>query len=137
MIMKDATLNLQFEPEFWMVVFHDKADTPWVNRWLPSKLKHVDVVGYAPKAGVWIWVEVMIGRMVVAAVKDDNAGREMVALHRKNSRTLLVRPKVCGRKVRIPLNCVTAVAHLVGSRSGALLPDRLWRDLLAEGAQEI
>jgi hypothetical protein len=38
---------------------------------------------------------------------------------------------------RPALNCVTTVAHLVGSRSGALLPDTLWRDLLREGAQEI
>jgi hypothetical protein len=135
--MDDRSERFKFEPDAWFVFFNGQSDTWWVQRWVPGRFKHVDAVGYCRSAGCWLWVEMLVGRMSVSAVPDDDVGREMLAKHRAARKCLLVVPKTKGRVYRPALNCVTALAHLMGSTSGALLPDRLWRDLLAEGAQEI
>lgn len=127
-----------FEPRAWLLVFHRKARTAWVNRWVPGRFKHVSAIGFIPAARAWVFYDVELGRTKVEVLP---AGQPAIrACGEKMAGNAVLRFDVRERKrrmARVGFWCVPAVKHLVGLHSGALLPTTLWEHCIAAGAEVI
>ena len=132
----DGARVSDYEPSSWLLVFHTKCRTPWVNRLVIGRYKHVSAVGWVANAQSWVFYDPTLQRTQILVLPDQlgietyarlavgNAVLQMPVLERRGS-------------ARLGFWCVPAIKHLVGLRSGALRPDVLWRDCLANGAKEI
>ena len=138
MLIIDPSLEYAGEPLEWLVVFDHGTSKPWFDRLVPGRFKHVSVAAYLDVPKVWLFYDI------------GWTGTKIKVLSAKSGEIYLGRYLVSGRKIlRVPYSraptswwtkvlgiwCVPAVKHLIRSRSGALLPDSLWRDLRAAGAQ--
>lgn len=121
-------------PDFWLVMFMDRTSTAWLDRLIPGRWKHVSAVGYFPDARCWVRVDPTLRGIWVDVRRSEEAGNwlDQVAA---GGGVLKVQARRSDAKVFRQFWCVPAVAAMVGSRSGALLPDRFWRDLISEGAE--
>lgn len=122
----------------WWVIFHPKSETPWVNRVVPGRFKHVTVVGYSPVADMIVFFDTAFGRAAIAVLPrsesalaelDRWAGGCSILKMATVDRPLVKRPPLA------PLWCVPMVRALVGVPGGALRPDKFWRDCLRHGAE--
>lgn len=86
-------------------------------------------------AGVWVIVDPRWGRTSVRPVLSAKFDRWLRMVKRTAS-ILYVGPPGAGLPVQIGFPCVAQVKRLIGSRSGALLPGGLRRDLLRSGARQ-
>lgn len=124
-------------PAEWFLAFRRSSPVPWVQR-LPGRFKHVACFGLVPGQGVWLFVEPTLTRCDLAAVPDRVADRYMEHVTFDAVVVRYVPPPVPRRRWWWPgLFCTGAVAAVVGLRSGALRPDRLFRDCLADGGEVI
>jgi hypothetical protein len=127
----------EHQPCSWLLVFHTSTSLPRLDRWLPGRFKHVSAIGYVDEGDVWLIYDVHhLGTAVRAVIGD--AGRLLAArvLSANGVLRVPVRRDRC-LLPRLAFWCVPAMKHLVGSRSGALRPDALWRDLVRDGAEII
>lgn len=129
--------DTDFEPTAWLLVFHISTGKRWLDRLIPGRFKHVSAIGYVPASRVWLLVDVALDRLAPKAVRDDGTLPVVVARTMAGNGVLRVRVDRRARLLggRLGFWCVPAMKHLVGARSGALRPDRLWRDLVAQGAE--
>jgi hypothetical protein len=121
-------------PDFWLVMFRRETSSSWLDRAVPGHWKHVSAVGYFPDARCWVAVDPTLRGIWVDVRRGEESGNwlDVVAA---GGGVLKVGPRRSEARVFRQFWCVPAVAAMVGSRSGALLPDRFWRDLIAEGAE--
>jgi hypothetical protein len=126
-----------YEPDAWFLVFEKETKNRCVDFFAKGKFKHVWAFGYVEALRVWIFYEVLFKRTVLIVRPDDDETRALIVKAREKSSTLTVAAKLSSRRLFRGFWCVPAMAHLVGSNSSALLPDRLWSDLMAEGATEL
>jgi hypothetical protein len=124
------------QPTHWNVCFCARADVAWVNWLVPGRFKHVRAFGYVPAEGLWIFYDVSLAGTSLQAARDKSPAADA-----------LIRAWIDGAEVvriaRGPVKrgmppgfwCVTAVRHLLGISSGALLPGRLWRDCKRQGGK--
>lgn len=122
----------------WLVAFWPKAATPLVNKLVRGRFKHVSVFAFAPDARTWVWIDVALMGTRVQLLPDTQAAQLILGDWTKEAAVLQM-PVQERNRIRIAPGfwCVTAVKHMLGLRSGALLPDALWRDCLANGAKVI
>jgi hypothetical protein len=119
---------------FWYVVFRRQTTVAWIDRLLPfARFRHVMAVGYFPDARCWIAVDPTIRGLCIDARRTEESGDWLDRVAGGDA-VLKVAARQSGRRLLRACWCVPAIAGLVGSASGALRPDGLWRDLVAEGA---
>jgi hypothetical protein len=125
------------EPKEWFVVFSEDSPKWWV-RWLAwGRFKHVSVFGKVERSGAWVFYDVWLNRAQIMVVGDWEAD---AAIGYYASQGVIVRfPRLLADDHELSLRpglwCVPAVAHILGIRSCALRPDRLFRQILAKGGQ--
>jgi hypothetical protein len=120
------------EVRSWWVVFHERADCWWVDRFVPGRFKHVQA--FAIVNGIMVFLCPALGRTGVLVAPESEAGWDFAERFIGDGE--VVRVPVQDRAARVPrlgFWCVPAIAHLVGLPSGALRPDTLWRDCCAVG----
>lgn len=127
-----------FEPTSWLVVFHISTRWPWLDRLIPGRFKHVSALCWVASADSWLIYDVSARRTSVKIAKGS-AGTEVAARIMADNGVLRVQVERSPQRFvcRVGFWCVPAIRHLLGCRSGALLPARLWRDLVAEGAEVV
>lgn len=125
-----------FEPDSWLVVFHEKSSVRWVNRLVWGRFKHVSAVAWFEAARVWVLFDPALPRIQIVAM-PENIGAEVVGGMIDNAGVLRIRTREGFGSVggRLGLWCVPAVKHLLGLRCGALRPDALWNHCVADGAE--
>jgi hypothetical protein len=101
-----------------------------------GEFRHVSALGYVG-AETWVYVEPAWSKLAVYVMDDAAMG---AAMHRLSGDVAIL--KVRNRRGDLKPSrwftgrwCVPTIAQLVGSSSGALRPDALWRDLISEGAE--
>jgi len=124
------------EPTVWFLIFEERSRSWWVDLLAWGRFKHVTAVGWVSDQRLWLFYDVSLGRTRVAAMPDCPGAWEIIAAMREQAVTLVM-PPGRGRNfwARIGFWCVPAMAHLVGVRSHAMRPDRLFAHCLGQGGQ--
>ena len=124
-------------PIRWQVCFVRRAEMWWVDRFVPGRFKHVSVAGWISDTQTWVFFDINLWRTSVKVLPLE-AGDVRYALAQRHAKVLKVKARRDGRMLlRFGFWCVPGVKHLLGVRSGALLPAGLWRDLVRSGAEPI
>lgn len=124
----------EFEPLSWLLVFHRRCTIPIVNRLVIGEFKHVSAVGWVDAAQCWLFYDPTFTRTQILTIPDHLGAAAYCSVAVGNA---VLRMPVQERRgtARLGFWCVPAIKHLIGLRSGALRPDALWRDCLANGAE--
>lgn len=135
--MEPARLEGYGEPRRWILAFARNSDTWWVRLLAFGRYKHVCAFGYVGEADTWVFYDVRLFKTHVIVARGAAAKRAM-AVFAEDADLIGVEARAA-RGVRLPLGfwCVPAIKHLIGLRSGALRPDRLYADCLRIGAEII
>lgn len=122
-------------PACWLLVFDRQASSRWTSLVAMGRYKHVRAFGYVPDAEAYVFYDVQFGRTLITVARGKGVLR-MIGEWCQDADVLSFTPQVKSQKATwvAPLLCTTAVAHLIGLRSGALRPDRLFADCLRNGA---
>jgi len=123
----------------WYVGFHGPVTPRVVDRLSPPGWQHCLCFGFHAQSNRWLVYDVTERRTLIFALSPADFPTWLAAMKiNRGLRVLRVEPQDNGPTLwtRFGLYCVTAVKHIVGSRSRALRPIDLWRDLLAAGAVE-
>lgn len=135
--MITATVGpLIVEPEYWILVFERDHPAWWVRLLAMGRYKHVRAYAYVPYLHVWVFYDVDLrgAHMVFAA--DGAASKAAIRLWTANSDLVRVRRFLhATRRPPVLGFCVPAIKRLIGLRTGALRPDRLYADVLAHGGE--
>ena len=119
----------------WLIAFYPHAENKWVRRLVPGKFKHVAAFAYAADCRTWVWLEWGMNMAKLRLLPDDQPSRDLISAWTDRSTVIQMEVAGVSRPVgRFGFWCVPAVKHLVGLRSGALLPDALLRDCMKAGA---
>jgi hypothetical protein len=122
------------EPRRWTVVFHRKAENRFFSAIAMGRFKHVSAFAWLPDLERWLIYDVGFRRTRVALYSDDEDARKHLAAIVTGNRTVTIDVREENLPfMRLGMFCTTAVAHLIGVRSSALRPDRLYRHLVAQG----
>ena len=122
----------------WTLVFCKKPGRWWVRLLAWGRYHHVKAVAYLPRLRVWLFYDVKFnGTRVLLARADASGTRAALQDYLHNSDTIMMPRLPTPRRVAPQLGfwCTIAMKHLVGVRSRALRPDRLWRDCVAAGGR--
>lgn len=122
----------------WIVIFHRDA-ARWIETICPGRFKHVSMAGFIPETKSWVVLSWGVAVMRVGIVRDENFEHWLPEWAGSGGGCLLARSPDNDSGSWWPRFglCVPMVCHVLGIRSGALLPDTLWRLLLANGAEVI
>lgn len=120
-------------PTRWLLAFSHRSTSRFINA-IPGRYKHVMAMGYVEELNTWLFFDVRLGHTNLYAARGDHALRLMA--HYSQDADLLGIPARhrATPALRCGFWCVPSVKHLVGIRGGALRPDALWRDCVAQGA---
>lgn len=120
-------------PPVWIVVFCRSIDNRWV-RWLAcGQYKHVRAYAYLPALKVWLFYDVTLSGTLIHVAPDTPQTEAYIGEFTRDSALVAVKPGPRHGVPLAPFCCTSAVRHLIGLKSGALRPDRLFRDCLAAG----
>lgn len=125
------------EPIEWFVCFCRRAATPWLERLPIGEFKHVRAFGCVPSINTWVFFDPALNRTSIKVARGPAA---TALMHEWLIDSEVVRMRSSHRTTNIPRLgawCVPAIKHIVGIRSGALLPDGLHRYCMDTGGQLI
>lgn len=129
----------EFEPLTWLVLFQSSTSRRWIDRLVPGRFKHVMAFGWVEKAKAWVSYDVQLGRTHILLMAEADGEKKIGEAFGRDADAALLRcaVRLSPRPRLMPSGfwCVPAIKHLLGLRSGALRPDALWRDCLAQGAE--
>src|SRR5262245_47674366 len=131
----DPRFAAPIRPE-WTLVFCKKPGRWWVRLLAWGRYNHVKAIAYLPALRAWLLYDVRFnGTHVMLARKDDPGTAALLHDYLDNCDTIAMPPRSFPRRAAPHPGfwCTLAMKHLVGIRSGALRPDRLWRDSIAAG----
>ena len=122
----------------WTLVFCKNRGPWWVRLLACGRYNHVKALAYLPSMRAWLFYEVKFhGTRLMLAREDDPGARAYLRDYLDNTDTIemprLPVPKRAGPQPGFW--CTLAMKHLVGISTGALRPDRLWRDCIAAGGK--
>lgn len=122
----------------WVLVFCRHSPVWWVDR-LPGRYKHVRAYAYLPPMRAWLFYDVSLSGTAIYAAPDGKEAEAYIGRFVRDADLVSVKPRLAARRrPRLgPFTCVSATAHLIGLRTGALRPDRLYRDVLAAGGEPL
>lgn len=118
----------------WTVVFHRKSEHWFFRTIALGHFKHVSALAWVPELSQWWVYDVGFRRTHLRVLVDGQAAQGIIAAIVKGNCTVTIDVRDENLPLmRLGMFCTTAVAHLVGIRSSALRPDRLYRHLVAQG----
>lgn len=122
------------EARRWTVVFHRKAENWFFAAIAMGEFKHVSAFAFVPEFGIWTIYDVGFRRTRLIHLADTEHAKTVLAHIVKGNCIVTIE----ARDEYLPLFrfgmfCTTAIKHLIGVRSSALRPDRLFRHLVAQG----
>ena len=110
----------------------------WVRLLAWGRYHHVKAIAYLPAMRAWLFYDVKFnGTRLMLAREDAPATRAFLHDYLDNC-DLVAMPRLpIPRRVgpQAGFWCTLAMKHLVGIRTAALRPDRLWRDSIAAGGK--
>jgi hypothetical protein len=122
------------EARRWTVVFHRKAENRFFDVIAMGEFKHVSAFAFIPELGIWILYDVGFRRTRIELLAETDHARTILAnIVKGNAIVTIETSERALPLMRLGMFCTTAVAHLIGVRSRALRPDRLFRHLVAAG----
>lgn len=134
------------EPKTWILAFGRKSTRRWID-WLAwGRYKHVRAAAPLPHINAWIFYDVHLGGTTIVVAPNGPEAEVCWSRFRHDSDLLLYRmgPRATVGAVRSVVSryaggffCTVAIRHLIGVRSSALRPTRLYRDCVAVGAQPL
>lgn len=136
--MEVREVALLGEPDRWLLIFHREASSFWTGIVAPGKYKHVSAMGYVAALQTWVYYDVQFGGVRIALARQGEGFRQLHAAVIGNTPCdTMWMPRGKERRTWTPrlFLCTTAIAHLVGLRSGTLLPSTLWKHCLANGGE--
>src|SRR5581483_3821694 len=122
-------------PRLWLVFFGEACGRPWWARALRPGFRHVSAAAWFDRAERWIYFDPLSSGLHIEIDTHAGFGSRFAQLWRDSAAILRVR--AVPRQGRLPpaFFCVGAMKALLGTRSRALSPRGLYRDLLREGAE--
>lgn len=122
----------------WYVVFSGAAKREHLVDWLsPKAFLHCFAFAYDGNGERWMIYDVSRKGTSIVALTGVQFNLWITYMRREGARVLEVNTEPAERFwLQVGLWCVVSIRHLVGSRSRALRPIGLWRDLRRAGAKE-
>lgn len=122
------------EARRWTVVFHREAENWFFAAIACGRFKHVSAIAFIPELGIWTIYNVGFRRTRITHLADtDHAKTILGEIIRGNCTVTVEAGEGHLPLMRFGLFCTTAIKHLIGIRSSALRPDKLYRDCLRLG----
>jgi hypothetical protein len=135
-VIRMVRLPLAIEPEQWNLVFNPRASTPWLSRLPVGHFKHVLAFAWMNEARCWLIYDVQLAATRLIMLRDGPAALDLLAQITDGATVIAMkRAEQPAPWLRFGFWCVPAVKHLIGLRSSALRPDRLFRDCLRHGGK--
>jgi hypothetical protein len=120
----------------WTLLFSKKRGRWWVRLLAWGRYHHVKAIAYLPALRAWLLYDVRFNATRLMLARDDDpASAALLRDYLKNC-DLVAMPRLPVPKRVAPhagFWCTLAMKHLIGIRTAALRPDRLWRDCIAAG----
>jgi hypothetical protein len=121
------------EPERWVLVFQRSSKVWWVRLLACGRYKHVAAYAYLPGFKAWLIFDVNMVRTSVIVVPDGDEALGYLYEMTRDADLMAFRRLGAPSRPRVFGWCVPAIKHLIGLKSRALRPDRLYRDCLCAG----
>ena len=136
--MGEATSHpLVGTPYRWYIVFATVGRTYFTSLIALGRLKHVRAFGFVPQLSAWVFYDVSLGGTEIVVAKGM-AAEFLMTMWAKDACIIEMPPMRAYRAVfRVGFWCVPAVKHLIGLKSRAFRPDRLWLDCLQAGGKVV
>ena len=125
------------EPD-WILLFSKKRGRWWVRLLAWGRYHHVKAIAYLPTMRAWLFYDVKFNGTRLMLAREDDPGTGAFLREYLDRCDLVAMPRLPIPKRVAPhagFWCTLAMKHLVGIRSAALRPDRLWRDSVAAGGK--
>jgi hypothetical protein len=122
----------------WILLFSKKRGRWWVRLLAWGHYHHVKAIAYLPAMRAWLFYDVKFNGTRLMLARDDAPGTRAFLHDYLDSCDPVAMPRLpVPRRVAPHAGfwCTLAMKHLVGIRTGALRPDRLWRDSVAAGGK--
>jgi len=122
----------------WILLFSKKRGRWWVRLLAWGRYHHVKAVAYLPALRAWLFYDVKFNGTRLMLAREHDSGTQAFLRDYLDGCDLVAMPRLPVPKRVAPhagFWCTLAMKHLVGIRTGALRPDRLWRDSVAAGGK--
>jgi hypothetical protein len=122
----------------WILLFCKKPGRWWVRLLACGRYHHVKAIAYLPAMRAWLFYDVKFNGTRLMFAPEDDPGTRGFLHDYIDSCDPVAMPRLPIPKRVAPhagFWCTLAMKHLVGIRTGALRPDRLWRDSVAAGGR--
>jgi hypothetical protein len=122
----------------WILLFCKKRGRWWVRLLACGRYHHVKAIAYLPAMRAWLFYDVKFNGTRLMLAPENDPGTRVFLHDYLDSCDLVAMPWLPIPKRVAPhagFWCTLAMKHLVGIRTGALRPDRLWRDSIAAGGK--
>jgi hypothetical protein len=122
----------------WILLFCKKRGRWWVRLLACGRYHHVKAIAYLPAMRAWLFYDVKFNGTRLVLAREDMPETRPFLHDYLDSCDLVAMPRLpVPRRVAPHAGfwCTLAMKHLVGIRTGALRPDRLWRDSVAAGGR--
>jgi len=122
----------------WILLFSKKPGRWWVRLLACGRYHHVKAIAYLPAMRAWLFYDVKFNGTRLRLAHEDDPDTSAHLRDYLDSCDLVAMPRLPIPKRVAPhagFWCTLAMKHLVGIRTAALRPDRLWRHCLAAGGR--
>lgn len=131
--------ELGHQVKVWYVVFQERERIFWWDWLCKSWARHVMAIGFCVHADRWVVIDPAMNLTGVFVLNGDVEVFHMFSIAPENGHRVLIVPVKDAPvySARIGNWCTQTISRLVGSRSSALRPHVLYRDLVLEGAEPL
>ena len=122
----------------WILLFSKKRGRWWVRLLAWGRYHHVKAIAYLPALRAWLFYDVKFNGTRLLLAREDDSGTGAFLRDYLDSCDPVAMPRLPVPKRVAPhagFWCTLAMKHLVGIHTGALRPDRLWRDSIVAGGK--
>jgi hypothetical protein len=122
----------------WTLLFSKRRGRWWVRLLACGRYHHVKALAWLPAVRSWLFYDVKFNGTRLLLAPEADAATHAFVLNYLADCDLVAVPRLPIPKRIAPhagFWCTLAIKHLVGIRTSAMRPDRLWRDSLAAGAR--
>jgi hypothetical protein len=133
----DSAVAALIEPN-WTLVFCKKPGRWWVRLLACGRYNHVKAIAYLPSLRAWLFYDVKFNGTKILLAPDDDPGTADFLHDYLDQCDMIAMPHLPVPRRSAPqlgFWCTIAMKHLIGIRSRAFRPDRLWRDCIAVGGK--
>jgi len=122
----------------WILLFSKKRGRWWVRLLACGRYHHVKAIAWLPAMRAWLFYDVKFNGTRLMLAGEDDPGTAAILHDYLEHCDLVAMPRLPIPRRIAPhpgFWCTLAMKHLVGIRTAALRPDRLWRDSVAAGGK--